>query len=93
MNGSSGQNDVMSDLVLIAFVLPVALGLATSLLAKASHRVLDLLVTHHVLVANPVLALPGTGYGLDQARLVILGGAVIALVVAVREHARRQAEQ
>ena len=74
------MKDDVGAIVLMVFVLPLAIGM----LGKASDRVLGLLVGWKVLVANPVVELPGTGVGLDVARLVVVGGLLLALLVAAR---------
>lgn len=93
MNAGRGSGDDLGDLIVLVLVVPIALGLVLGFLTKLSHRVMDALVGWKVLVTDPMVAIPGTGVGLDAARLMVLAGVFIALAVTARESRRRRSEQ
>lgn len=93
MNAGRGSGDDFGDLIVLVLVMPMAVGLVLGLLAKLSHRVMDALVGWRVLVTDPMVAIPGTGVGLDAPRLMVLAGVFIAFAVAARESRRRRSEQ
>ncbi|MDO5067625.1 MAG: hypothetical protein Q4D96_10135 [Propionibacteriaceae bacterium] len=93
MNAGRGSGDDFGDLIVLVLVVPMAMALVLGFMANLSHRVMDALVGWRVLVTDPMVAIPGTGVGLDAARLVVLAGVSIAFAVAARGSRRRRSEQ